>query len=82
MGCGDNSGCDVVVVVVFVALPVVGVAAAGIAMLDVIGNDDSDVVVAKAAVVVIAIVSTRTAARWLFLVFFLKYILLLCEYSE
>ena len=36
MGCGDSSGCDVVVVVVFVALPVVaGVAAAGaVAILD------------------------------------------------
>jgi hypothetical protein len=49
------------------------VAAAGMAILDVIGNDDNDVVAANTAVVVIAIVSTRTAARWLFLVFFLKY---------
>ena len=69
MGCGDSSGCDVVVVVVFVALPVVaGVAdAAGMAILDVIGKDDNDVVVvvvvANTAVVVIATVSTRTAAR-------------------
>ena len=66
MGCGDSSGCDVVVVVVvFVALPVVaGVAdAAGMAILDVIGNDDNDVVVANTAIVVIATVSTRTAAR-------------------
>ena len=63
MGCGDSSGCDVVVVVVFVALPVVaGVAdAAGMAILDVIGNDDNDVVVANTAIVVIATVSTRIA---------------------
>jgi hypothetical protein len=52
---------------------VVGVAAAGMAMFKVIGNDDNDVVVTKTAVVVIATVSTtRTAARQLFLVF-LKY---------
>jgi len=66
MGCGDSSGCDdVVVVVVFVALPVVaGVAdAAGMAILDVIANDNNDVVVTKTAVVVIATVSTRTTAR-------------------
>ena len=67
MGCGDSSGCcDVVVVlVVFVALPVVvaGVAdAAGMAMFDVIGNDDNDVVVvANTVVAVIATVSTRIA---------------------
>ena len=68
MGCGDSSGCDavvvVVVLVVFVALSVVvGVAAAGMTMLDVIGNEDNDVVVANIAVVVIATVSNRTAAR-------------------
>jgi hypothetical protein len=81
MGCGDNSTPDdedagdvIVVLGVFVALPVVvGVAAAGMAMFKVIGNDDNDVVVTKTAVVVIATVSTtRTAARQLFLVF-LKY---------
>ena len=78
MGCGDSSGCDavVVVVVVFVALPVVvaGVAdAAGMAILDVIGNDDNDVVVANTAVAVIATVSNKIAPIWSFLVFFLKY---------
>ena len=79
MGCGDSSGCDaaaVVVVVVFVALPVVvaGVAdAAGMAILDVIGNDDNDVVVANTDVAVIATVSNKTAPIWSFLVFFLKY---------
>ena len=50
-------------VVVFVALPVVGVAAAGMVILGVIRNDDNDVVVAKTSVVVIATVSTRIAPR-------------------